>query len=262
MIRTRTTLRRLRASVLGGLVAICLGACQTPSRHEVTADYEAGRYQEALAGAERLATHSSGAEHDAAEYLAGMSAYRLGKGSIAIGHLRQVTDVADDQVAGTANATLGLIYASRHQDGQALTHLKAAAKKLTGNNQAHAHYHVALVEQRLGRWPSAATHLSLAISRTTESDLRRAAQQRRAAKRWTVQLDAYGKKANAERRAGGLRPAAQRYALGPVRIVSGQPDKGGQLYLVQVGLFRNYAKAEAAAKKLRQSRYLIVPTNK
>ncbi len=232
------------------------------SRSQVLSDYESRRYEQSYAGAELLARRSSGGARDEARYIAGVSAYRLGKADDAISYLRPVTRAGDAAMAGQAAATIGLIYADRRRDAEAMEHLRQAARQLEGEDRAQVHYHMGLIEQRAGHWAQARTHLSTALSDARAPALRRAARQRMSTDSFAIQFGAYSRPKLANGRAGRIRPAVHRARIGTVRVVASVTELGEQLYLVQAGHFATHAAAVQALRRVGDGEAMIVPAAK
>lgn len=245
------------------LMLIGIGGCDEANKRTfkmVADDYNAGHFREALIGANALADQSTGIQSDQARYFAGLSAYRLGRDDEAMKYLQPLAGHADVKLAGPANATLGLIAASRDDDPRALRYLTTAAEKLTGAEAGRAHYHMAISQQKMGLWSTAKAHLDLALQSTTDADLRKVIRQRMAAQAFTIQLGAYGQKKNADDRALEMRQAASSAGLGSTNVVPTISD-GKRLFLVQAGRFTVYAEAKRARDRLSTRDAWIVTTD-
>lgn len=252
-----------RPTILAVVFAVLLTiGCQEStkvSRDAVLSDYSAGRYSQSLAGAEELSRTTAGMERDEARYIAGLSAYRLGKDDLALQYLLTLTSSSDSTTSAKASATVGLIYSDRRQDDQARRHLRAAVGKVTGEDRAQVHYHLGLIEQRAGNWSSARTHFSTAMSYTRDATLRRALTQRMKTDGFAIQFGAYSDPSLANQQAAKVRAAIYRARLGDVRVVASTTDQGQQLYLVQAGHFTTNAAAVNALHRLNHREAMIVP---
>ncbi len=245
------------------LLAVALGGCDETRKRSLKAvadHYRAGHFRRALVDANAVAEQASGHQYDQARYFAGLSAYRLGRDEEAEGYLRPLADHRDARIAGPTHVTLGLIALSRHEDQQALRHFTDATESLEASEAGKAHYHMALCQQKLGLWSTAQAHLEIALHATTDPDLRRVIRQRLAARAFTIQLGAYGRRANADQRAHELAGPVSRAGLGVPTIVPSLAD-GRRLYLVQAGRFNTHADARRALERLRAGQAWIVTTD-
>lgn len=241
------------------LLVGCAGPARTDSERTAAGWYERGDYHRALRQAESDAQRGSGLRRDEANYLAGLSAYRLGRGDAAVNHLQRATRSRDDTLAAEAHATLGLIHAGRRNDTTARRHLEAALEDLRGPDRAQVHYQLGRIDQRAGRWASARSHLSIALSLTDDANLRRVIRQRMDAEGFTLQFGAYSDRPRAERRAGALRPVARRLRTGYPEVVPSITEAGQTLYLVQMGRFTTESGARRAADRSGEREVFIVP---
>jgi tetratricopeptide (TPR) repeat protein len=247
------------------LVLPAVGGCQTTATvtpAELLADYEAGRFQRSLDGAEQLGSRAAGRIRDEARYLAGMSAYRLGENVRAKGHLEPLADHADAEIAGPVNAALGFIAADRGDDARALAHMERAARRLSGGESARAHFHAGVLAQQLGRWHTARSHLSLAISRADDPALRYVARQRLETRGFALQFGAFAERDNAESAAVRLSRRLERAGIGHPKVVPSLTPRGERLYLVQAGWFDRYDDALDRDRALGDVDLLVVPVER
>lgn len=247
-------------AVLGCL--IFTGGCETTgansaARETMLNDYQAGRYREAYDAARDNLRRGSPADRAHARYIAGASAYQLGRNSEAARHLAPLTGHSDRELAGRANATLGLIHLRRNRHEQAIASFERAADRLQGEDRAHAYYHLAVAQQRLGRWTQARTSLSHAINHSNDRAFRREVQQRLATTGFTLQLGAFSRRANADRAARESRSVASRAGIGSPRVVPSTAGDGARLYLVQVGSFASFDSAVTARRRLGRTDAII-----
>ncbi len=226
---------------------------------QIVRHYESGLYRQAYDEAERLSRRSSGAEQRVARYLAGLSAYRLGKDAEALTLLTPIARSGTAELAGPAAATVGLIHTDRRDYDQAIGYLTMAEAKLDGEERARVLYHIALVEQRQGQWTAAERRLSLAMGMTNDRELKQAIRQRLGAESFTLQFGAYSKPALAHRRADEIRSAVARARLGPVTVNPSVTDRGQRLYLVQAGRFDSQPAAAAALRRTALDEAIVVP---
>lgn len=178
----------------------------------------------------------------------GLNAYRAGNEAQAMTILSPLTSSSDGDVAGPSNAVLGLIYAKRAQHDRAIGYFQSAVTKLHGEDLAQAYYHLGMTEQKLGRWGSARSHLSLAISTSRDGRFRESVRQAMGTTAFTLQFGAYSSQGNAEQRARDVRTALAALRIEPQVITTN--INGRVLYVVQAGEFGSYASALEARTKL------------
>lgn len=241
-----------------GCVFLCammlLGmGCESSGGGEVYAKafaaYEGGRYAESYAVADKLVGRSGGETRDRARFLAGMSAYQLDRPNDAVRHLIGLTRNKNDEVAGPAAATVGLAYAKQKRHTSAIVQFQNAVKRLVGEDQAQAYYHLALSEKAVGRTASASTHLSLAYSKAKSAKLKDVSRGKISTVGYTLQLGAFLSNAKAKTLVKNMSYGARRAGLGEPRVVTLR-EGGKTMYLVQVGRFSTNDSALRAKEKL------------
>ncbi len=232
---------------------------QKVSRDGVIADYQAARYQRAYDGAEVVYGSADGVGRDEMAYIAGVSAYRLGKHDRALVRLIPVTRSADAAIAGRSAATVGLIYRDRDRHAEAQRYLRQAAQKLDGEDKARAYYELGVVQQRLGRFVQARASFDAAREATGDMALRRKLLQERNVSGFALQFGAYSKQPLAQKRSQAVQSKVRAARMSGPRIVSATID-GRTLYLVQAGRFGTYAEALKAKSWLNVGDCLVVPT--
>lgn len=223
---------------------------------DAMAAYQSHQYQRAYTLASTQATRTSGVQRDQANFIAGMSAYQLGRENPTVTHLSPLASSANTHIAGPANATLGLVYARRAQYDRAINYFRTAVRKLHGEDLAQAYYHLGSTEQKLGRWASARSHMSLAISNSNDSTFRRAVRERMNADAFTLQFGAYSTQSNAAARARALSSELRRAGLATPSIVTVTAN-GKTLYLVQSGEYGSYDAALSARRRLSRTDVII-----
>jgi len=240
------------------LLGVMASGCETQPKTEpgdAMAHYRAGRYEQAFAAGEQQARRG-GLTGDQGKYIAGMSAYRLGRASQALSRLTPLTSHRANDIAGPASATVGLIHTARGRHAQAITYFKKAVENLRGEDQAQAYFHLGNAEQKLGRWSSARTHMSLAISRSDDSAFRRAVRERMNASAFTLQFGAFSSRSNAESHARKIASQTRAAGLGTPSVVTAS-SSGKTLYLVQVGQYGTYDSALSARRRLNRTDVII-----
>jgi len=262
MLASLNTLSRplpiaLRLAVLSTLLLIGCETAQGPSLDTAMAEYNRRQYNSAYARAKQVMDTSTGSTEDQARLIAGMSAYRLGNKATARSLLQPLRFNSDAHTAGTANATLGIMHKEDGNNASAESHLLRAIDNLSGNDRAQAHYHVASVYQKMGRWADAQKHLRLCAALATMTSLKVAAEQQISTTGYTLQLGAYADRSNAEDRARKLSVTCTRAGLGTPRVLQSSTPSGGTLYLVQVGRFSTFSAAMTSRRKLTDSNVSI-----
>lgn len=245
------------------------------------ASFRAGQYDDALRQAEAMHGAATGERKDRAALMAGLSAYALNRPTTAEGWLNPLTNHKTDEIAGTANLTLGMISLDRKQASKAAPQLQLAAGKLSGDEAAQARLLAgdALTTMRQAepareQWREG---LTVAQGDAVRSELEgrlagrspavagnrfvpgrggsvfasRAATTNAAGPsagtptgRFTVQLGAFQDRASADRLAQRAAAAAQRAGQSPPRVVPTTDQKTGRaLFAVQIGDFADRASA-------------------
>lgn len=245
------------ALALAAALATGCDSSRIVTHGDVVRDYESGEYKRAYDDAVALSARTTGQDQARAHYLAGLSAYQLRHDWTAINHLGKVKANPDHAIAGPANATIGLAYARLGRHDRAINAYQAAVTKLYGDSQAQAYYHMAVSEQKLGRWAQARSHLSVASAKATDPGLRDAARDALETVGFTLQFGAYGKQANANERAKAIYQQAAKAGVGAPRIVTSRTETGTTLYLVQAGRFGTFESALAARRRLGRTDVLI-----
>ena len=214
--------------------------------------YQAQRYLAAQNVAEARLDRTTGAARAEARWIAGMSAYHLGRDQQAIHHLTVLATNPNTRNLGPVLATLGLIYESRSQYVQGIDYMTQALPELTGQDKAQAYYHLGMMEQNLGHWPRADTYLSLTISHADDTVLRREARHLMSATAFTLQLGAYADRDLAIRRSRDLAAVTRAAQLPQPIIIPSDSAQQQELYLIQTGRFRERASALSARQRLDQ----------
>lgn len=223
---------------------------------DAMAAYQSHQYERAYTLAAAQASRTSGAARDQANFIAGMSAYQLGREAPTLSHLGPLTSNRNANIAGPANATIGLVNVRRAQYDRAIGYFQSAVKKLHGEDLAQAYFHLGSTEQKLGRWASARSHMSLAISNSHDATFRQAVRQRMTADAFTLQFGAYSTQHNAADRARALASELRSAGLGAPAIISASAN-GKTLYLVQSGEYASYDTALAARRRLSRTDVII-----
>ncbi len=267
----------------GLLSLLTLGGCSsTPSAGpDYLSAYNNRNYPLAYKMAEESAAKSTGLKREQASLIAGLSAHALNRTDDAKRWLEPLAvSSKDNQVAGRAGATLGIIAAEQKQHEVAVRYLTEAAAKLDGNDAARAWLYAGDSYKALNKAKEARDAYSKADALVTDgSELESMARQRIAAPiipqsgvapyrgaigatapagaKYTIQLGAYSSKANAEdaaRRTG--RPAM---AIGQPYIIQTTSKAGKPVWALRVGGFATADQARQAAQKASLAGAIPVP---
>lgn len=231
---------------------------------QLLSEYQSGEYRHALASARALLRFGEipRTRRARVRFIAGLSAYQLGQADAAIRHLVPLVEHPKDEIAGPANATLGLIYQGRDNFKQARRAFQRAAMRLEGSDAARAYFHLGVVEQKLGEWEQADRHLKQAMDLAEDDALKQAIRRRSTITGFTLQAGAYSGRSNARQRVAALRASTRRAGLKPPRIVRLVDSEGDALYHVLVGKFSSRRAAAAAKRRLDRRKVIIVPMGK
>jgi len=208
-------------------------------------DYQQGRYDRASHGAIRAVRDAGAPDRDVARLTAGLSAHALGRDDEATEWLRPLTTNADDQIAGKALATLGLIAFDAGEHRTAAKSLSRAAGKLTGDDSAHAAMIAGDAYVNLESFDAARLQYRLAQSSAHAPSLKREIASR-LGDGFTLQVGAFANRTNAERSKRHLAQNRSVAALGEPVVLQRTDNRGARLFLVQVGRFSTKRDAKAA----------------
>lgn len=221
---------------------LAAGCASTPLDAASNA-YSSGDYGRAYALAQARVAGSPALQRQEAHYIAGMAAHQLNDGADAVRHLRAATQSDSNEVAGRAAAQLGLIYDGQGRFDRAIVQFRKACPLLRGEDQARAYLQMAVTQQKLGQWSAAAANLEQA-RRTAR---RRSTMDRIAShvryRGFAVQIGAFAIESNARRSAAMVAGRTRSMQLGPPRLVRATGNDGRQLFLVQIGDFRDFQRA-------------------
>ena len=213
------------------------------------ADYESGRYETAGGGAEEVMQSASSPQREDAAYLAGLSAYRLGRIDEAERRLMNAAGSNRPETAGKARAMMGIIRLDQNRPGEAVDLFEAAARMLVGSDAMQATEHAQMARRRAGapespdvcRYASAAGETLAVVGQ------------------FALQVGAFRDAEGADRAARTAQTIANRAGLGAVRVVPGADERGGTLYLVQFGQFASRAAAAAVRSEIGTLEYIVAP---
>jgi TolA-binding protein len=244
--------------LLGVSVILTAGCRETISpraRQDLDASaaaYRSGDYDLAVDRANTvLAENPKGEAAWEAYYLRGMARYKQESFDAARADLRIALDETDqDSLAIKAGDALGEI-AYRQDD-------LIAARQLfqdvidRGEDRAppldHANYRLGCIYQRRSQWDEADLHFQRVIYHFPGTELARLASQRSGARHWTVQVGSYEDRDNAAAAARLFPVSGPRAFVEPI-IRDGEPA-----FLLMVGKWKEYDRAEAALPDVRETR--------
>jgi hypothetical protein len=216
-------------------------------------DYHAGRYATALQRAAAVQAGTAGDRSADAAYVGGLAAYRLGDLTEARGRLVVATGSSSPATTGKARATLGLVLADQGRPQEAAAEFAAAARTLTADDAQRAALHAAKAYRRAGDEAAAETWLRVAQGRGRRPGAAGAG----TAGRFTLQAGAYRQRPRAEQAAVEAAAIAEGHGYAPVRIVPRRDERGGVLYVVQVGRFESRTAAVSARQRLGRLQYIV-----
>ncbi|QYK48715.1 MAG: SPOR domain-containing protein [Phycisphaeraceae bacterium] len=247
-------------AVMGaGLV---LGGCKSAKSTSYMDAYNSGNHAEAYKRASEASVSGPQAQREQAALVAGLSAHSLGRDSDAKRHLQPLAYSSNPEVAGKANATLGLMAEAQGDNAAAARAFELAGSKLTGDEAARAYLHAGdayaaagnktLADSMYKRGLSMATG-DIGLSSTIRERMNAPAAGGETAGNFggsasgpfSIQLGAFSSRANAERLASQVAGSAATMGMGQPRIVP--TNKNGQtLFAVRVGGFGTRNEAAAA----------------
>lgn len=251
-----------RAWVAGmvAMASLVVGGCGSQQVHvagatsEAMSRYEAGAYAESFRLASVAAASERGAERDRANLIAGMSAYRLSDEIEARRRLEPLTRSANDEIAGRASVTLGLMDEDEGRHLAAISRFTSAARELEGDDRARAHLLAAgSLEASMQREEAAAQYaaaLEAAQSASLRSTIRARMTGTAGGSGYTIQVGAFSSEQNAIRSASRLRDRAGSLGLEMPRVEEMRDASGRVLHAVRVGRFASRQEAERARSRL------------
>jgi hypothetical protein len=235
------TLARLRAARPAAVLVLAVAGCaaRPPGLDAAIADYEAGRFDEARAGALESSSRSQGTARDSALYLAGVSAYRLGDIEDAEQHLITAARSSDDELAARAQAMIGLVDLARDRPLIAASAFDAAAPDLPEADADAA--------RRKAAEARAAAGAPARIPAAQDGDRGP----------FALQVGAFAEITRAKRAAEEVERAASRAGLGAARVAPHADGRGRRLYYVQVGRFATKDEAVRARAAMRRHDLIV-----
>ncbi len=233
----------LLIATLAGLGGCASQSTGGPTIKTITADYDAGRFQQAYNAAVTLSRRGDLETRDQASYLAGLGAYRMQQYLGVDRYLGPLTHAPDPAVAGRAAGTLGLADMERGNFREAATHFKSAADRLKGQEKAEATYRAGLAYKEAGLTSQARIQFIIAQGASKDPAFLAKVNRELKSSGFTLQLGVFAARSNAETMARDFQATSAAAQLGRANIVAGKGDRGETLYYVQVGAFNSYTAA-------------------
>jgi tetratricopeptide (TPR) repeat protein len=196
------------------------------------------------------------------QYLAGVSARRLGNNTEAQQYLAKATSSTDASLSGDAWAELGFLYNHENRFREASDAFANAANRLTGQDRANAHFQSGIAQQKLGFWPAARSSLLLARGYNRDAAIGKQIDEYLQTVGFTLQVGAYRSQANAQSRVAQVANQTQYLRVGLPQITRTYSSEGGTYYRVHVGRFTDFASAAHAQKQMGYTDALIVPLSR
>lgn len=221
----------------------------------VSRDYQARRYEQAYSAAESIHRRSTGAQRQQAAYLAGLSAYQLGRLARAERFLEEAGRSSDAAMAGKAWATLGILHFDEHNYRQSIAAYKNATSRLTGQDKAEAAYRCAQGYQELDQTSQARTQLQIALGASTDPDFKSRIERELRTSGYTLQIGAFSNRANADALAREFQQSSQAVRFGPPRVVR-TTSAGSVMYCVHIGTFNSFQSALRSVDQLHLPAYV------
>ncbi len=218
--------RRITLALAGLAAAALLAGCGASTRQTelgtALADYNAGRYEQALDRAETVRRSSFGEPRHEAAYLGGLAAYKLGHHDAARTYFTAASESADPELRGKAEAMLGTVALDTDRDALAADHFESASRRL---DPADARRAVQYATVARGEGPLENSGFA-------------------------VQLGAFSAAENAARAARLFGPRVRSLGFTTAHVIPTHDDRGRPRFLVQVGPFTTKQDARAARTQL------------
>ena len=268
-----------RLTLVAGLI-LCVGGCNSASKTgsltpNYIKSYSQGDYAIAYGEGAKAAMNENGKDHDQAALITGQAAHALGNFGDAQRWLRPLLDSSNEQIAGQAAATLGLIAQQSGDQQQAADLLLSAGDKLTVDAAAKSQLFAGDSLSRLGKkdeaqaaWEKAQgnakydTELQAiiaarlaggavpAITSTARTGTPKpAVTEAPKTANFTLQSGVFSTLSRAVRAADEITPQARKAGYEAPRVVNTIDSKGRHLYAVRFGKFPSKTLADSARSK-------------
>jgi hypothetical protein len=232
----------------------CESTPQAGTLNQALTEYDAGEYALAHRHASDAMRCPDDQKREEAAYLAGLSAYRLGRLDDAERLLLTASRSEKPTTAARAKATLGLIRLDQDRPREAAGLFREAEPHLAGSDAQQAARYADAACRMAGLAPPPRTAGPSPRSPSGPSDGAAGP-----SSTFTLQVGAFQDRRRAERAAADAAPVAESAGLGRVRVIPRSNGRGRQLYVVQLGRFGSRREAAAARTRLAHSDYIVVP---
>lgn len=229
---------------------------------EAQSAYDQQNYAKTWRLSTRVAQSSDAHLASQGQYLAGMSAHRLGHDADAQSYLKSATRSTNRNLAGDAWAELGFLYNKQNRFRQAAEAFGKAATRLSGQDRANAYFQAGIAQQKLGYWPAARSSLLLARGYNRDAAIGKQIDNYLNTVGFTLQVGAYRSQNNAQTRVRQVSNQTAHLRVGLPMITHTHNRNGQTYYRVHVGRFTDYASAASARKLMGYSDALIVPLSR
>lgn len=255
-------------------LTVWLAACgPTPTQQYTDAldAWKQRQYATAYSGAreaQSAAQQANDAElRDKAAYLSGLAAFQLGRMDDAGRAFAVAAKSTDRELSGRAKAMMAgvAVDQARWSDAsdlyaEAATLLKGAEADRARSLAQEAASRAAAGKARAARTPTdAGSTGKITNAPQTRTPVRSTEQDSAAVGSFTIVAGTYSSEVAARQRATLLADQARRAGIGGPRVVPSSAPRG-RVWLVEVGVFSDRAKAQAALKKLPLADGIVAPT--
>ena len=244
---------RAVAAVVAAIAPLALAGCTTTAPGFVTlesalGDYHAQRFSRAQEQADAVSVGRDGSLRGRAEYLAGLSAYKLGNHDEARRRLAAAVVTLHGEEAARARAALGLVELARDRPAPAAEDFAAAWPGLSGEDARQAALFAAHAYEQAGDEAAAAEWTRARPDQPSPSAPDSG---------FTIQVGAFRERLRAERAAVDAAQITHDMGLAPVRIVTRNDQRGGVLYVVQMGSFGTRTEASTVRQRVGKLQYIV-----
>jgi septal ring-binding cell division protein DamX len=247
---------------LGG----CAGSQDSGSLTGAVSAYNAQQYSQSLDQANVALKNTSGTQRDEVAYVAGLSAYQLGRTDEAEARFITAANSASSETACKGKAMLGQIRLDQNRPREAASYFTAAQPGLTGDDAQKCAHNAAVAYQMAGdtasskQWQSTATRAPAStVMGSGPSSSGSANTMISAPANFTLQVGAFMEKKRAKKAAEEANSLAKKDGLGKVQMFTRTDAKGRRMYMVQVGGFATREQAVAARTKMGRLDYIVAP---
>jgi len=256
-----------------GLLAIamwlggCAGSQKSGTLAGAVSAYNAQQYTQSLDQANVALKNTSGTQRDEVAYIAGLSAYQLGRIDEAEARFITAANSTSSETAAKGKAMLGQIRLDQNRPRDAASYFTAALPGLTGEDAQKCAHNAAVAYQLAGdtasskQWQSTAarTPASTVMGSGTSSSSGSSNITISAPANFTLQVGAFMEKKRAKKAAEEANALAKKDGLGKVQMFTRTDAKGRRMYMVQVGGFATREQAVAARTKMGRLDYIVAP---